>query len=153
MPRNHAAALALAAIPAATLISGLIAFALSHLALVPWIFAAGIIPVLAVLLVTIIQSLRRGEIGVNIIAALSMLGALLAGENLAGVVIALMYSGGMLLEDYAQRRAQHEMGLASNAKNSPAITSIDLGMEGYWGLTFSTAETCRMLDFIKVRTR
>ena len=109
MPSKHVAALALAAIPAASLISGLVAFALSQQALVPWIFAAGIIPVLAVLLVTVAQSLLHGEFGLDIIAAFSMLGALLAGENLAGVVVSLMYSGGMLLEDYAQGRAQHEM--------------------------------------------
>lgn len=70
---------------------------------------AGIAPVLAALLWSIIKSLSRGEYGLDIIAALSMSGALLAGEALAGVVVALMYSGGMLLEDFAQGRAQREM--------------------------------------------
>ncbi len=74
-----------------------------------WIFAAGIVPVLIALLVSIIRSLARGEFGLDIIAALSMTGALLANEALAGVVVALMYSGGQLLEDYAQGRAQREM--------------------------------------------
>ena len=103
------AAMALAAIPAAALVSGLIAFALSRNDLTSWIFAAGIVPVLAALLVIIIQSLLHKEFGLDIIAALSMIGALLAGENLAGVVVTFMYSGGMLLEYYAQGQAQREM--------------------------------------------
>ena len=114
-------ALALAAVPAVSLVSGLIAFALSRNDLTSWIFAAGIIPVLASLLVTIIQSLLRKEFGLDIIAALSMIGAFIAGENLAGVVVALMYSGGMLLEHYAQGQAQREMSSLLNriARSAP----------------------------------
>ena len=107
--KQHLAAVALAAVPAAALICGLAAMALSRSDLSPWIFTAGIVPVLAVLLWSIVKSLMRGEYGLDIIAALSMTGALLAGEALAGVVVALMYSGGLLLEDFAQGRAQREM--------------------------------------------
>ncbi|MFN0190966.1 MAG: heavy metal translocating P-type ATPase [Aestuariivirga sp.] len=106
---QHLAAVALAAVPAFALASGLAAMALSRGDLAPWIFAAGIAPVLAALLWSIGRSLSRGEYGLDVIAAFSMSGALLAGEALAGVVVALMYSGGMLLEDYAQGRAQREM--------------------------------------------
>ena len=121
MQNKHNQALVLAAIPALALASGLIAFLFSQQWLIPWIFAAGIVPVLATLLVSIVQSLMRGEFGLDIIAALSMVGALLAGENLAGAVVALMYSGGMLLEDYAQGRAQHEMSalLSRIARSAP----------------------------------
>ena len=38
-----------------------------------------------------------------------MSGALLLGEQLAGVVVALMYAGGQFLESIAVRRARHEM--------------------------------------------
>ena len=38
-----------------------------------------------------------------------MAGALLLGERLAGVVIALMYAGGTVLEEYAGRRAAREL--------------------------------------------
>jgi heavy metal translocating P-type ATPase len=106
---QHFAALALAAIPASALVAGLVAMAVSRGDLATWIFMAGIIPVLAALLWSIVKSLMRGEYGLDIIAALSMTGALLAGEALAGVVVALMYSGGLLLEDFAQGRAQREM--------------------------------------------
>ena len=38
-----------------------------------------------------------------------MSGALLLGEQLAGVVVALMYAGGQFLESIAVRRARREM--------------------------------------------
>ena len=73
------------------------------------IWAAGIVPVLALLVVEIARSLLKGEAGVDIIAALSMLGALLLGEHLAGVVVALMLAGGNVLEEVAERRATREL--------------------------------------------
>ena len=56
------------------------------------------------LVVEIIGSLRRGEVGLDIVAALSMTGALLLDEDLAAVVVALMYAGGQYLESFAERR-------------------------------------------------
>jgi cation transport ATPase len=65
--------------------------------------------VLTALLIEIATSLKRGSIGLDVIAALAMTGALAFGETLAGLVVALMYSGGQFLEDFAQRRARREM--------------------------------------------
>ena len=107
--KGRGPALALAIIPALALASGLAAMAFSHSALAHWFFVAGIVTVLAALLASIVKSLARGEFGLDIIAALSMSGALYAGEALAGAVVALMYAGGQLLEDFAQGRAQREM--------------------------------------------
>lgn len=67
------------------------------------------LPVLASLLVQIALSLRRGDVGLDVVAALSMTAALAFGEPLAGNVVALMYAGGQLLESFAQGRAQQEM--------------------------------------------
>jgi heavy metal translocating P-type ATPase len=106
---THQRAFALAAVPATALILGLAAIAINRGDIAFWIFAVGIIPVLIALFISIISSLAKGEFGLDIIAALSMTGALLANEALAGAVVALMYSGGQLLEDYAQGRAQREM--------------------------------------------
>ena len=78
-----------------------------HLA--PWVWGIATAPILAALLWQIISSLRRGDLGLDIVAALSMSAALLFGETLAGNVVALMYAGGQLLESYAQRRAGREM--------------------------------------------
>jgi heavy metal translocating P-type ATPase len=65
--------------------------------------------VLATLVVSIIASLRRGQFGLDIVAALAMAGALAVGENLAAAVVALMYAGGQALESYADGRAKREM--------------------------------------------
>ncbi len=67
------------------------------------------LPVLIGLVVQIVASLRRGEFGLDIVAALSMSAALTFGEPLAGNVVALMYAGGQLLETFAEGRARQEM--------------------------------------------
>jgi heavy metal translocating P-type ATPase len=67
------------------------------------------VPPLAALVVQIVMSLRAGDVGLDAIAFLSMSAALLFGEPLAANVVALMYSGGQLLEAFAAGRAQREM--------------------------------------------
>ncbi|KQW21853.1 haloacid dehalogenase [Afipia sp. Root123D2] len=73
------------------------------------VWAAFTIPVLAVLVYDIVASLRRGEVGLDIVAVLSMAAALIVGEELAAVVVALMYAGGQFLEAFAERHARREM--------------------------------------------
>lgn len=72
-------------------------------------WTAGTAPVLAALLVEILRSLRRGEVGLDIVAALSMSAALAFGETLAAAVVGLMYAGGTFLEGFAEGRARREM--------------------------------------------
>jgi heavy metal translocating P-type ATPase len=99
----------LIALPAIGLIVGLVARSagLDVSARVVW--AASTLPVLVALLVEIGISLRRGDVGLDIVAALSMAAALVFGEDLAAVVVALMYAGGQYLENFAERRASREM--------------------------------------------
>src|SRR5262245_56634214 len=59
-----------------------------------WAWTAGTAPVLAALVAEIVVSLRRGQVGLDLVAALSMTAALAFGEPLAGNVVALMYAGG-----------------------------------------------------------
>jgi hypothetical protein len=73
------------------------------------VFTLTVLPVLLALLVQIVASLRRGEVGLDIVAALSMSAALIFGEQLAAAVVALMYAGGQYLESFAARRARREM--------------------------------------------
>ena len=73
------------------------------------IWAAATVPGLAVLCVEIVTSLRRGDVGLDIVAALSMSAALAVGENLAAAIVALMYAGGQFLESFAERAARREM--------------------------------------------
>ena len=74
-----------------------------------WAWSAGVVPVLAALCIEILRSLAKGEVGLDIVAALSMAAALLVGEALAAAVVALMYSGGTFLESFAEGRARREM--------------------------------------------
>jgi heavy metal translocating P-type ATPase len=85
-------------------------------------FSAATIPVLAALLVEIVTSLRDGEVGLDIVAALSMGAALAFGESLAACVVAMMYAGGQYLESFAEGRARREMqDLLSRAPRSALL--------------------------------
>ena len=86
---------------------GLGATGKADLARMAW--TAGVVPVLAALVVEIVRSLWRGEVGLDVVAALSMSAALVFGETLAAAVVALMYSGGSFLESFAEGRARREM--------------------------------------------
>ena len=99
----------LLALAALALLTGLLAYLAGSSNLAHWLWIGGIVPSLATLVVAIPRSLMRGVFGLDIIAALSMAGTLALGENLAGVVISLMFSGGQVLEDFAQGRARRDM--------------------------------------------
>jgi heavy metal translocating P-type ATPase len=91
------------------LVSGLVLWLVGQPDLAGIAWAAGVVPVLLALCVEIVRSLAQGEVGLDIVAALSMSAALLFGETLAAAVVALMYSGGTFLESFAQGRARREM--------------------------------------------
>ena len=86
---------------------GLLLMDRADMATVAW--TVGVIPVLAALVVEIVRSLAKGDVGLDIVAALSMSAALLFGETLAAAVVALMYAGGSFLESFAEGRARREM--------------------------------------------
>ncbi|WP_306258544.1 heavy metal translocating P-type ATPase [Pararhizobium sp. IMCC21322] len=100
---------ALLAIALIGLVSGIGLWAAGYSGLADYVWAGGVIPILAALIVEIIRSLRQGDLGLDIVAALSMSAALFFGETLAAAVVALMYSGGTLLESFAEVRARREM--------------------------------------------
>ena len=101
--------LALLAIALVGLLSGIGLLLAGRPDLASMAWTACVIPVLAALMVEIVRSLARGEVGLDIVAALSMSAALLFGETLAAAVVALMYSGGSFLESFAEGRARREM--------------------------------------------
>ena len=73
------------------------------------VWAGGSIPVVIGLVVSMIRDVLAGRVGVDAIAFLSMTGALLLGENLAAIVVAVMYAGGTMLEDFAISRAERDL--------------------------------------------
>ena len=56
-----------------------------------------------------LRDFLAGRVGVDAIAFVSMTAALLLGENLAGIVVAVMYAGGNVLEDFAVARAERDL--------------------------------------------
>ena len=57
----------------------------------------------------VIAGLRKGKFGVDILAVLSLLGALAVGEYLAGALIAVMLATGQALDAAAERRATKDL--------------------------------------------
>lgn len=89
------------------------------------IWALGTIPVIAGLAISIVRDLLGGRLGVDAVAFLSMTAALLLGEPLAGAVVAVMYAGGNLLEDFAVARAERD--LKSLVDRAPRIAHRRIG--------------------------
>src|SRR6266702_5667353 len=100
---------ALVSIAIAGLSAGILAFLAgrSDLANLCWTLATA--PVVAGLGISIVRDLLTGRFGVDAIALVSMSAAIVLGQPLAGAVVALMYSGGNVLEDIAVSRAEHNL--------------------------------------------
>ncbi len=60
-------------------------------------------------LMWVVQALRRGRAGVDLIAVLALAGTLATGEYLAGALIALMLASGRWLDAAAERRATRDL--------------------------------------------
>jgi heavy metal translocating P-type ATPase len=101
--------IALLAVALLGLLSGLALLLAGRPDLSTLAWTTGVLPVLAALVVEILRSLWKGDVGLDVVAALSMSAAMLFGEALAAAVVALMYSGGTFLESFAQGRARREM--------------------------------------------
>ena len=91
------------------LVLGLLTWAVGRAELANWIWAAGTAPVLVGLLISMIRDFLAGRMGVDAIAFVSMSAAIVLSENLAGVVVAVMYAGGNVLEDLAIARAERDL--------------------------------------------
>jgi cation transport ATPase len=75
------------------------------------------------------RDLLAGRIGVDAIALVSMTAALLLGETLAGIVVAVMYAGGNVLEDFAVARAERDLKSLVDRAPRTAHRRMDHGFE------------------------
>lgn len=73
------------------------------------VWSAATVPVIVALAVSMLRDLLIGRVGVDAIALVSMSAALVLDQPLAAAVVALMYSGGVLLEDLARGRAERSL--------------------------------------------
>ncbi len=88
-----------------------------------WCWVVPSVIVGAWLTVSIIRDLLHREAGVDLIAVLAIVGALLLGEALAAAVIGVMLATGEWLERYAAGRANRELSALdlSRAARRPSI--------------------------------
>jgi len=83
------------------------------------IWTVATLPVVVALAISILRDFWIGRFGVDVIALVSMSAALLLGQPLAAVVVAIMYAGGTVLEDFARGRA--ERNLKALTDRSPRV--------------------------------
>ena len=118
----------------AGLVAGLLAAAAGNEALAAWCWSVPAVLVGIWLAIAILRDLLKGEAGVDVIAILAIVGALLFGEYLAAAVIAVMLATGDALERYAEGRAHRE--LSALISRAPRVVHrhenggiTDLGIE------------------------
>ena len=100
---------ALVTIAVAGLAAGVVASLAGRPAIADLCWTAATVPVIAGLAVSIVRDLVAGRLGVDAIALVSMSSAIALGQPLAGAVVALMYSGGNVLEEIAVARAERDL--------------------------------------------
>jgi cation transport ATPase len=118
---------ALALIALLGLIVGFTAWFLGRSDWSNWSWAIGTGAVVVGLLVSMIRDFAAGRIGVDAVAFVSMSGALVLGQYLAGIVVAIMYAGGNMLEDFAVARAERD--LKSLVDRAPKIAHRRTGFK------------------------
>ena len=92
-------------------------------------FTLATVPVIVGLAISMIRDLLVGRLGVDAIALVSMSAAIALGQPLAGAVVALMYSGGNVLEDLAVARAEHDLRSLIDRAPREAHRSVDHHIE------------------------
>ncbi|MCD2104633.1 hypothetical protein O4214_14710 [Rhodococcus erythropolis] len=91
------------------LAGGVLAWSLDQRAVADGMWALGTIAALLPAGWWVVDGLRRGRAGVDVIAVLSLLGTILVGEYLAGALIAVMLATGRTLDAAANRRAARDL--------------------------------------------
>ncbi|WP_327320257.1 heavy metal translocating P-type ATPase [Streptomyces sp. NBC_01235] len=120
---------ALLTVTAAALTAGGIAWLVGAGGLADLFWGLGTISAVLPAVGWVLQALRHGRAGVDLIAVLALGGTLAVGEYLAGALIALMLATGRTLEAAAQRRASHDLrALLEHAPRS-ARRRTDAGVD------------------------
>ncbi|WP_438295504.1 heavy metal translocating P-type ATPase [Streptomyces sp. HUAS TT7] len=120
---------ALLAVTAAALTAGGIAWLAGAGGLADLFWGLGTISAVIPAVGWVLNALRHGHAGVDLIAVLALGGTLAVGEYLAGSLIALMLATGRTLEAAAQRRASHDLrALLEHAPRS-ARRRTDAGVD------------------------
>lgn len=100
---------ALLAVTALFLLLGATFYGLDRPLAASMVWSASALLVAALLVAEIISRLRHREMGVDLIALLAIVAAVLFSQALVAAVIAMMLAGGRALEEYTGRRAEREL--------------------------------------------
>lgn len=119
----------LASISLAGLVFGLAAWAAGRSEWANWSWAIGTGAIFAGLAVSMLRDFLVGRVGVDAVAFVAMAGALALGENLAGIVVAVMYAGGNMLEDLAVARAERDLRSLIDRAPRVAHRRVDSSIE------------------------
>ena len=93
----------------AGLSGGVVLWAIGFPAAADGVWAATSLLALVPVVVSMVRDLIRRSGGIDVIAVMAIIGAVLLGEYLAGAVIGLMLATGRALEEYAANRAEREL--------------------------------------------
>ena len=96
---------ALLAVTFTALVAGGVAWLLDARAVADGCWIAGTVAALIPALWWVVAALGAGRLGVDVLAVLSLAGALAVGEYLAGALIGVMLATGQALDAAAERRA------------------------------------------------
>jgi heavy metal translocating P-type ATPase len=136
-----------AAIAVAALVAGGLLYAIGEGAAGEAVWRAAVALLAAELTVEVGRTIIvERSLGVDTIALVAMVGALALNQELAGVVIGLMYSGGASLEAVASRRARRE--LTALVQRAPKLAQLRLDDR----LQEVPIEEVRVGDVVLVRT-
>jgi heavy metal translocating P-type ATPase len=97
------------------------------LAAAVWSVATAVVAV--ELVVVTIARLREGRVAVDVVALVALLGSMALGEELAGVILALMVASGDALEQYAHRRAERSLSELLSLAPTTAHRLVDGALE------------------------
>ncbi len=114
-------------LPLAGLLAGGAAWLLGAPDIATAIWAASAVPQAALVAVDFVQTLRRGQLGVDLIALLAIAAAIALGESLTAAIIAVMAAGGAALEEFAAARARQELSALLN--RTPRVAHRLIGTE------------------------
>jgi heavy metal translocating P-type ATPase len=74
-----------------------------------WVLGIGSLIAIVPLLIDMLNTLRSGRFGIDVLAATAIITSVILGQYWAAIVIVLMLTGGESLENYAERRAKKEL--------------------------------------------
>src|SRR5689334_18843013 len=122
---SHRARL-LASLAALSILVGGVLYVAGERAAASDVWAAAVVVLAAELAFEVIRTVVvEHHMGVDTIALVAMIGALALGEEFAGVIIGLMFSGGATLEDIASTRARRE--LTALVQRAPKVAYLRVG--------------------------